>query len=252
MGQKVNPNGFRLGVNKDWKSKWYSKKNDFADTLLKDIKIREYLSKRLKDAAVANIVIERNSKRTNVKITTAKPGIIIGQGGKEIEVLRKEIKREVGEDVYIQIVEIKNPDMNAQLVADSIAAQIENRASFRNAQKRAIRNTMKAGAKGIKTKLSGRLGGAEIARSEGYKEGVIPLHTLRADVDYATSEADTTYGKIGVKVWIYKGEILGVPDFSEDDNVKKDRNREQRKVFKDKNEPREVKGGNDHVNAKEN
>ena len=151
MGQKVNPNGFRLGVKKDWKGKWYSSKNDFADTLLRDIKIREYLGKKLKDAAVANVVIERNTKRTNVKIYTARPGVIIGQGGKEIENLRNALKREVGEEVYVQIVEIKNPDMNAQLVADSIASQIANRANFRNAQKRAIRNTMKAGAKGIKT-----------------------------------------------------------------------------------------------------
>ena len=202
MGQKVNPNGFRLGVKKDWKGKWYSSKNDFADTLLRDIKIREYLGKKLKDAAVANVVIERNTKRTNVKIYTARPGVIIGQGGKEIENLRNALKREVGEEVYVQIVEIKNPDMNAQLVADSIASQIANRANFRNAQKRAIRNTMKAGAKGIKTLVSGRLGGADIARSEGYSEGTIPLHTLRANIDYATAEADTTYGKIGVKVWI--------------------------------------------------
>ena len=247
MGQKVNPNGFRLGVNKDWKSKWYSSKNDFADNLINDIKIREYLGKKLKDAAVANIVIERNNKRTNVKISTARPGIIIGQGGKDIENLRNELKREVGEDVYVQIVEVKNPDMNAQLVADSIASQIENRASFRNAQKRAIRNTMKAGAKGIKTKVSGRLGGAEIARSEGYTEGTVPLHTLRANIDYATSEADTTYGKIGVKVWIYKGEILGVPSFEEEDT--KTNNKDNKKRF---NKKIEVKGGNDHVDAKEN
>jgi len=248
MGQKVNPNGFRLGVNKDWKSKWYSSKNDFADNLLKDIRIREYLSKRLKDAAVANIVIERTDKRTNVKIATARPGVIIGQGGKEIEVLRKDIKREVGEEVYIKIVEIKNPDMNAQLVADAIASQIENRASFRNAQKRAIRNTMKAGAKGIKTKVSGRLGGAEIARSEGYTEGTVPLHTLRANIDYATSEADTTYGKIGVKVWIYKGEILGVPNFEEETSPRNDNKKE---VFREKRNSKGIKGGNNDVNAKE-
>ena len=251
MGQKVNPNGFRLGVNKDWKSKWYSSKNDFADTLLRDIRIREYLSARLKDAAVANIVIERNTKRTNVKIYTARPGVVIGQGGKDIENLRNELKREVGEEVYVQIVEVKNPDMNAQLVADSIASQIENRASFRNAQKRAIRNTMKAGAKGIKTKVSGRLGGAEIARSEGYTEGTVPLHTLRANIDYATSEADTTYGKIGVKVWIYKGEILGVPAFEEED-TKPNNNRDNKRRFNNKERKAEVKGGNDHVDAKEN
>lgn len=264
MGQKVNPNGFRLGVNKDWKSKWYSSKNDFADKLLNDIKVREYLFKKLKDGAVSSIVIERDTKRTNVKISTARPGVIIGQGGKDIEVLRNELKKLTGEEIYVQIVEVKNPDMNAQLVADSIANQIANRASFRNAQKRAIRNTMKAGAKGIKTKVSGRLGGAEIARSEGYTEGTVPLHTLRANIDYATSEADTTYGKIGVKVWIYKGEILGVPTFEEEteannrrpqDNRRRggrdDRrgNRENRKPRE--NNERDVKGGNSHVDAKE-
>ena len=249
MGQKVNPNGFRLGVNKDWKSKWYKDNKNYADNLLADLKIREYLFKKLKDAAVADVTVERTEKRTNVKIATARPGIIIGQGGKEIEVLRNELKRATGEEVYIQIVEIKNPDMNAQLVADSIAKQIENRASFRNAQKRAIRNTMKAGAKGIKTKVSGRLGGAEIARSEGYTEGTVPLHTLRANIDYATSEADTTYGKIGVKVWIYKGEILGIPDLNAESNENAKRDNKKR-VFK--NNKREVKGEHSDVDAKEN
>jgi len=239
MGQKVNPNGFRLGINKDWKSKWYANKRDFADTLIKDIEIRKYLKKQLKGALVSKIIIERTPKRINVKISTARPGVIIGQGGKEIEKLKQNIKRVTGEDVYIQIVEIKNPDLDAQIVADQIANQIENRASFRNTQKRAIRNTMKAGAKGIKTKVSGRLNGAEIARSEGYTEGTVPLHTLRADIDYATSEADTTYGKIGVKVWIYKGEILGVPSVNEP---------EKKKNTNKKND----KGGNTHVNAKKN
>lgn len=257
MGQKVNPNGFRLGVNKDWKSKWYSNKNDFAPKLLNDIKIREFLFKKLSDAAVANIVIERTDKRTNVKISTARPGVIIGQGGKEIENLRQDLKKLTGEEVYVQIVEVKNPDMNAQLVADSIASQIENRASFRNAQKRAIRNTMKAGAKGIKTKVSGRLGGAEIARSEGYTEGTVPLHTLRANIDYATSEADTTYGKIGVKVWIYKGEILGVPSTSEEeaqDKKPRNNNRDNRRNNNRDNKNHDnktPKGGNTHVDAKE-
>lgn len=207
MGQKVNPIGFRLGVNKDWDSKWYAGK-DYAEVLNKDIKIREYLEKKLKDAAVASILIERKKSRIDVTINTAKPGVIIGKGGEDIEKLRKDIKKLVGEDVYVNIVEVKNPDLNAKLVAQNIAQQIEARAPFRSAQKRAIRNTMKAGAKGIKTSVSGRLGGAEMARSEGYTEGTVPLHTIRADVDYATSEADTTYGKIGVKVWIYKDEIL--------------------------------------------
>ena len=208
MGQKVNPIGLRTGVNKDWSSKWYASKKDFATFLNRDVEIRRFLSKKLKDAAVSNVVIERNAKRTEVIIYTAKPGVIIGHGGEEIEALKKELSKITSENVQISIMEIKNPDLSAQIVADNIARQIENRASFRVAQKRAIRNTMKAGAKGIKTKVSGRLGGADIARSEGYSEGTTPLHTIRADIDYATSEADTTFGKIGVKVWIYKGEIL--------------------------------------------
>ena len=207
MGQKVNPIGFRLGINKDWESKWYANKN-YAEILNKDIKIREYLEKKLKDAAVACIEISRKKTRVDVTIHTAKPGVIIGKGGEDIEKLRKEIKKLANEDVYVNIVEVKNPDLNAKLVAQNIASQIEARAPFRSAQKRAIRNTMKAGAKGIKTAVSGRLGGAEMARTEGYTEGTVPLHTIRADVDYATAEADTTYGKIGVKVWIYKDEIL--------------------------------------------
>ena len=209
MGQKVNPIGYRLGVNKDWSSKWYANKKDFGTTLNKDLKIREYLKKNLKDAAVASIVIERKKNRVDVTINTAKPGVIIGRGGEDIDKLRKALAREVHEDVYVSIVDVsKQADLNAQLVADNIAMQIENRAPVRSAQKRAIRNTMKAGAKGIKTLVSGRLGGVEMARSEGYTEGTVPLHTIRADIDYAQSEADTTYGKIGVKVWIYKGEIL--------------------------------------------
>lgn len=208
MGQKVSPIGYRLGVNKDWESKWYAPKKDFGDTLNKDIKIRKYISKNLKDAAVASVVIERKKDKCEVTINTAKPGVIIGRGGEDIEKLRKALSKYVGEDIYISIVEVKNPDLIAKLVADNIAAQIENRAPFRSAQKRALRNTMKAGAKGIKTSVSGRLAGAEMARTEGYTEGTVPLHTLRADIDYAHSEADTTYGKIGVKVWIYKGEIL--------------------------------------------
>jgi len=208
MGQKVNPIGFRTGINKDWNSRWYASKKDFSLFLIRDYKIREYLEKKLKDAAVANVLIERNSKRTDVTIYTAKPGVIIGHGGEEIEVLKKEISKITDENIQISIMEIKNPDLSAKIVADSIAHQIENRVSFRIAQKRAIRNAMKAGALGIKTKVSGRLGGAEIARSEGYSEGTTPLHTLRADIDYATSEANTTFGKIGVKVWIYKGVIL--------------------------------------------
>ncbi len=210
MGQKVNPIGLRVGVNKDWEANWYADKKDFGTFLNKDNKIRKYLSDKMKDAAVASVVIERNSntKRTDVKIYTAKPGIIIGHGGEDIEKLRNALKKLVDEDIYVSIIEVKNPDLNAKLVAEQIAQQIEARAPFRSAQKRAIRNTMKAGAKGIKTSVSGRLGGAEMARTEGYTEGTVPLHTIRADIDYAIAEANTTYGKIGVKVWIYKGEIL--------------------------------------------
>ena len=208
MGQKVHPIGLRIGINKEWESKWYAPNKDFKKNLLTDIKIREYLEKVLKNSAVANIVIERNKKRTNVIINTSKPGVVIGRGGEEIEKHKKQLSKLTGEEIYISIVEIKQPDLNAALVAENIATQIQNRVSYRVAQKRAIRNTMKAGAKGIKTLVSGRLNGAEIARSEGYTEGTVPLHTLRSDVDYSYKEAETVYGKIGVKVWIYKGEIL--------------------------------------------
>ena len=207
MGQKVNPIGYRIGVNKDWDSKWYAEK-DYSTKLINDIKIREYIEKNLKSASISKVLIERRKNKVELTIYTARPGVIIGRGGEDIEKLRKKISKLVNEDVYINIVEEKNPDLNAQLVADNIAMQIENRAPFRSVQKRAIRNTMKAGAKGIKTAVSGRLGGAEMARTEGYTEGTVPLHTIRADVDYAISEANTIYGKIGVKVWIYKDEIL--------------------------------------------
>ena len=208
MGQKVSPIGLRIGINKDWESKWYAGNKEFSKYLSNDVKIRKYLMKKFKNAGVANIIIERNSKRTEVFINASRPGLIIGQSGTEIENVKKEVSKLVGENVQISVVEVKNPDLVAQLVADNIAHSIENRVSFRVAQKKAIRNTMKAGAKGIKTLVSGRLGGADIARGEGYSQGTIPLHTLRANIDYATAEADTTYGKIGVKVWIYKGEIL--------------------------------------------
>ena len=208
MGQKVNPHGMRVGIIKDWQAKWYSNNKDFSKYLGNDLKIRKYLDKRLKDASVSNINIQRDNKKTEIVIYTAKPGVVIGHGGEEIEKLKKELCKLTGENIVVSIFEIKNPDMVAQLVANNVAKQIENRGSYRMAQKRAIRNTMKAGAKGIKTAVSGRLGGADMARTEGYTEGMIPLHTLRANVDYAHKEADTTYGKIGVKVWIYKGEIL--------------------------------------------
>ena len=225
MGQKVNPIGLRVGVNKDWESKWFADKKEFGNLLNKDNKIRKYIATKMKDAAIATVLIERTSKRTDVKIYTAKPGVIIGHGGEDIEKLRNELKKLVDEEIYVSIIEVKNPDLNAKLVAEQIASQIEARAPFRSAQKRAIRNTMKAGAKGIKTSVSGRLGGAEMARTEGYTEGTVPLHTIRADIDYAIAEANTTYGKIGVKVWIYKGEILptkkAVKGENKDVNAKK-------------------------------
>ncbi len=224
MGQKVSPVGLRLGINKDWKANWFSSNKDFAKYLANDIKIRKFLDKKLKNSAVSTVLIQRNSKVTEVIINTAKPGVIIGHGGEEIEKLKKQLSNLVNENIQVSVMEVKVADLAAQLVAKSIAQQIEGRASYRMAQKKAIRNAMKAGAKGIKTLVSGRLNGAEIARSEGYSEGTIPLHTLRADIDYAASEADTTYGKLGVKVWIYKGEIL----------------------------PTKNKGGNINVNAEEN
>ena len=208
MGQKVSPVGLRIGINKGWEANWYANKNNFSDCLEKDLKIRKFLDKKLANAGVSSVEIERNTKRCEIIVHTSKPGVIIGKGGEEIENLKKEIAKLTGETVQISIADIKKPDLDATLVAKSIAEQIENRASFRMAQKKAIRNVMKAGASGVKTSVSGRLNGADIARSEGYSEGTIPLHTLRADVDYATAEADTTFGKIGVKVWIYKGEIL--------------------------------------------
>lgn len=208
MGQKVNPVGMRIGINKDWSSKWFAEKKDFAKYLKIDNEIRKYLNKRLKDAAVSSIDINRNNKKTEVIIYTAKPGVVIGHGGEEIEKIKNELNKLTNENIVVSIFEVKNPDLVAKLVAENIAKQIENRGSYKMAQKRAIRNTMKAGAKGIKTSVSGRLNGADIARSEGQHEGTTPLHTLRADIDYATAEADTTFGKIGVKVWIYKGEVL--------------------------------------------
>lgn len=208
MGQKVSPIGLRVGVNKPWESVWYADNKNFAKYLKNDTTIRKYISANLKGAAVSSVVINRNNKKTEVIINTAKPGMVIGHGGDEINKLKAKLTKLVDEKIEISIKEVKNPDLDANLVAENIAHQIENRVSFRQAQKKAQRNTMKAGAKGIKTLVSGRLGGADIARSEGYDEGTVPLHTIRADIDYAHKEADTTYGKIGVKVWIYKGEIL--------------------------------------------
>jgi len=209
MGQKVSPVGLRVGVNRDWSSRWYANKKDFAGLLHEDIRVRKFITNKLKGASVSKVEIERTKNRVNIFVHTARPGIVIGKDGESVDALRKEVAKMVdGKQVFINIVEVKNPDTVAQLVAYSIAEQLENRASFRTVQKRAIQRAMRAGAKGIKTSVSGRLGGADIARAEGYSEGVVPLHTLRADIDYATAEANTTYGKLGVKVWICKGEIL--------------------------------------------
>ncbi|ASK61651.1 30S ribosomal protein S3 [Virgibacillus phasianinus] len=207
MGQKVNPVGLRVGVIRDWESKWYAGK-DYADLLHEDIKIREYLENRLRIAAVSSIEIERAANRVNITIHTGKPGMVIGKGGSEVEALRKSLNSLTGKRVHINIVEVKKVDINATLVAENIARQLENRISFRRAQKQSIQRAIRGGAKGIKTQVSGRLGGADIARAEHYSEGTVPLHTLRADIDYGTAEADTTYGKLGVKVWIYRGEVL--------------------------------------------
>ncbi len=207
MGQKVNPHGIRVGVIKDWDSKWYAEA-DFADNLVEDYKIRKFLKEKLYSAGVSKIEIERPTDRLKVIIHTAKPGVVIGKGGADIEVLKKEIQKFTAKKLVLDIKEVKRPDLDAQLVAENIAAQLENRVSFRRAMKSAMSRTMKARAKGIKTAVSGRLGGADMARTEFYSEGTIPLQTLRADIDYGFAEADTTYGKLGVKVWIYKDEVL--------------------------------------------
>ena len=205
MGQKINPIGLRTGVIRDWEAKWYADK-EFADLLHEDLKIREYIENNLKDAAVSKVEIERAANRVNIGLHTGKPGMVIGKGGSEIDKLRTALNKLTGKKVHINVIEVKKVDMDAKLVAESIARQLENRVSFRRAQKQALGRAVKAGAKGIKTQVSGRLGGADIARSEGYSEGTVPLHTLRADIDYAHEEADTTY----VKVWIYRGEVLPV------------------------------------------
>ena len=207
MGQKVNPHGMRLGIVKTWDAKWYAGK-DFAANLHEDIKIRSFLKETLKVAGVSKIETERSKNRLRLTIHTAKPGMVIGRGGSGIEQLKKGLKKYTDKHVDINIAEIKQPDMDATLVAENIASQLERRVAFRRAQKQAIQRAMRAGAKGIKTQVSGRLNGADIARAEGYSEGTVPLHTLRADIDYAWEEAHTTYGKLGVKVWIYRGEVL--------------------------------------------
>lgn len=208
MGQKVNPHGLRVGVIKNWDSRWFADKKSFGDTLVEDYNLRKTLKKQLYSAGIAKIEIERDGKKVRLHIHCAKPGMIIGKGGSEIEKLRIQCEKMLNKPVAINIVEIKSPDLNAQLVAESIAQQLEKRISFRRAMKQSIGRAMRFGAKGIKTQCSGRLGGAEIARSEQYHEGTIPLQTIRADIDYGFAEGNTTYGKIGVKVWLYKGEVL--------------------------------------------
>ena len=208
MGQKTHPHGVRVGIIKSWDSKWYADKKTFGDTLVEDNKIRKFVKKKLFVSGVSKIEIERTAGKVKVRVNTAKPGIVIGKGGNLVEVLRGELQKMTGKEVAIDIVEVKNPEVNAQLVAENIAGQIENRVAFRRAMKQAMSRAMKMGAKGIKTSASGRLAGAEIARTEHYHDGTIPLQTLRADIDYGFYEADTTYGKIGVKVWIYKGQVL--------------------------------------------
>ena len=208
MGQKVHPNGMRVGVIRNWNSRWFANKTSFGDTLVEDYNLRKYLKKLLYAAAVAKIEIERDASKVRIHIHCAKPGMVIGRNGSEIDKLRVACEQKLGKPVVINIVEVKNPDLNATLVAENIAAQLEKRVSFRRAMKLAIGRTMRFGAKGIKTQCSGRLGGAEIARTEHYHEGTIPLQTIRADIDYGFAEAHTTYGRIGVKVWIYTGEVL--------------------------------------------
>lgn len=208
MGQKINPTGLRTGVIKDWESRWYADTKDFGDTLVADYNLRNYLLKSLAPAGVPKVEIERDAKRVRINIYCAKPGMIIGRGGSEIDKLKAELEKKLDKPVSLNVIEVKQPDLNAQLVAENIAGQLERRVSYRRALKQAIGRTMRLGSKGIKVQVSGRLGGAEIARTESYHEGSIPLQTIRADIDYGFTEAHTTYGTVGVKVWIYKGEVL--------------------------------------------
>ncbi|WP_130807969.1 30S ribosomal protein S3 [Senegalia massiliensis] len=212
MGQKVNPHGLRVGVIKDWDSRWYADKKNFADYLVEDNKIRKYVKKKMFIAGISKIEIERAANRIKLNVYTAKPGMVIGKGGSGVEALRKDLEKMTDKKVVVNVEEVKVPEKDAQLVAENIASQIERRVSFRRAMKQSIQRTMRTGVEGIKTSVAGRLNGADMARTEGYSEGTIPLQTLRADIDYGFAEADTTYGKIGVKVWIYKGEVLPVKE----------------------------------------
>lgn len=235
MGQKVNPHGYRVGVIKDWDSRWIAKKDQFADYLVEDDKIRKFLKKKLYEAGISKIEIERAAKTISVGIYTARPGVVIGKGGAGIEVIKADLLKLTGKNVAVNIMEVKKPDVDAQLIAENVAAQLERRIAFRRAMKGAIGRAMKTGLKGIKIMCSGRLGGAEIARSEQYHEGSIPLQTIRADIDYGFAEAHTTYGRIGVKVWTYKGEVLVNP---------------LKEKAKATAEGKKAEGGRRHVNAK--
>ena len=247
MGQKVNPHGLRVGVIKNWDSRWFAKDEVFGDTLVSDYNIRKYLKNELKDAGIPKIEIERDSRRVRVFIHCAKPGMVIGKGGVEIEKYKAQLEKMVKMPVSLNVVEVRQPDLNAQLVAENICAQLEKRVSFRRAMKMAIRNTMRLGAKGIKICCSGRLGGAEIARSETYHEGTIPLQTLRADIEYGFAEADTTYGKIGVKTWIYRGEVLNEVNRPARNGERRD-NRRGNGERRDNNR----RGGNNNRQGREN
>ena len=221
MGQKINPHGLRVGIIKDWDSKWYADKKSFSDYLVEDNKIRKYVKKKLFIAGISTIEIERAANRIKLSVHTAKPGMVIGKGGSGVEELRKELEKMTGKSVVINVEEIKIPELNAQLVAENIASQLERRVSFRRAMKQSIQRSMRFGVKGIKTQVAGRVGGADMARTEGYSEGTIPLQTLRADIDYGFAEADTTFGKLGVKVWLYKGEILPTKKEDKKEEIKK-------------------------------
>ncbi len=255
MGQKVNPHGLRVGVIKNWDSRWFAKDEVFGDTLVSDYNIREYLKNELQKAGVPKIEIERDSQRVRVFVHCAKPGLVIGRGGEQIEKYKAQLEKMVGMPVALNVVEVKQPDLNAQLVAENISAQLENRVAFRRAMKMAIRNTMRLGAKGIKITCSGRLGGAEIARAEHYHEGTIPLQTLRADIDYGFWEANTTYGKIGVKVWIYRGEVLNevnrpaVKRNNDRRDRKDNRNGDRRPRNNNRGDRTPREGGRKNVNA---
>ncbi len=240
MGQKVNPHGLRVGVIKDWNSKWFAEKKDFGDILVEDYKIRELVKKETFLSGVSKIEIERAANRVKLSVYTSKPGMVIGKAGAGVEELKKKVEKLTKKSVIINIEEIKNPDTNAQLVAENIAAQLERRVTFRRAMKQSIQRSMRAGAKGIKTAVSGRLGGADIARTEGYSEGTIPLQTLRANIDYGFAEADTTYGKIGVKVWIYKGEVL--PGMRAEDEIERPKREFRRRDNRGRRDNRNKKG----------